>query len=102
MKYFVYASTLLCEFYLSHNCFPGRLRAYHFDRQYILPEESILEIHKMTSNYCPSHKCFSLKNKQVSGKFKDETGGIPIAEFCGLRAKSYSILLDDTYTTYMN
>ena len=68
---------------------------------YILCEDIYNDIAKNqtlfdTSNYCPSHKCFSLKNKQVSGKFKDETGGIPIAEFCGLRAKSYSILLDDT------
>ena len=26
---------------------------------------------------------------------KDETQGIPISEFCGLRSKCYSILLDD-------
>jgi hypothetical protein len=28
-------------------------------------------------------------------KFKDETAGVPIVEFCGLRSKMYSILLDD-------
>jgi hypothetical protein len=28
-------------------------------------------------------------------KFKDETAGVPIAEFCGLRIKMYSILLDN-------
>jgi hypothetical protein len=28
-------------------------------------------------------------------KFKDETAGVPIAEFCGLRSKMYSILLDN-------
>ena len=33
-------------------------------------------------------------NKKVIGKFKDETCGIPIVEFVGLRAKMYSILLD--------
>jgi hypothetical protein len=34
-------------------------------------------------------------NKKVIGKFKDETSGVPIAEFCGLRPKMYSILLDN-------
>ena len=34
-------------------------------------------------------------NKKVIGKFKDETNGIPIKEFVGLRSKMYSILYDD-------
>ena len=34
-------------------------------------------------------------NKKVIGKFKDETEGIPIKEFVGLRSKMYSILLDN-------
>ena len=34
-------------------------------------------------------------NKKVVGKFKDETDGKPIIEFCGLRSKMYSVLLDD-------
>lgn len=34
-------------------------------------------------------------NKKVIGKFKDETDGVPIVEFCGLRSKMYSIKLDD-------
>ena len=29
------------------------------------------------------------------GKFKDETDGVPIVEFCGLRSKMYSIKLDN-------
>ena len=33
--------------------------------------------------------------KKVAGKFKDETQGIPICEFVGLRSKMYSIKLDD-------
>ena len=34
-------------------------------------------------------------NKKVIGKFKDETSGVPIVEFCGLRSKMYSILLEN-------
>ena len=35
------------------------------------------------------------ENKKVVGKFKDETQGIPICEFIGLRSKMYFIKLDD-------
>ena len=35
------------------------------------------------------------ENKKVLGKFKDETQGIPVCEFIGLRSKMYSIKLDD-------
>ena len=35
------------------------------------------------------------KNAKIIGKFKDETDGIPIVEFCGLRSKMYSILLEN-------
>ena len=34
-------------------------------------------------------------NKAVVGKFKDETCGLPIREFVGLRSKMYSILIDN-------
>ena len=36
-----------------------------------------------------------LENQKVVGKFKDETQGIPISEFIGLRSKMYSTKLDD-------
>ena len=35
------------------------------------------------------------ENKKVIGKFKFELGGKMISEFCGLKAKTYSIKLDD-------
>ena len=47
-----------------------------------------------TSNYKESSKLFSNENCKVVGKFKDETGGVPIAEFVGLKAKMYSLLID--------
>ena len=43
-----------------------------------------------TSNYPVNHSVYSNLNKKVLGKFKDETAGVPIKEFVGLRAKLYS------------
>ena len=40
-----------------------------------------------------NHKCYDISNKKVIGKFKDETSGIPIVEFVGLRSKLYSYKL---------
>lgn len=48
-----------------------------------------------TSDYPPTHPCFSENNKKKLGTFKDETNSNPISEFCGLRAKCYSILQHD-------
>ena len=35
------------------------------------------------------------KNKKLIGLFKDELGGRIMKEFCWLRAKTYSYLMDD-------
>ena len=48
-----------------------------------------------TSDYPPSHPLHSQKNKKVLGKFKDETNGIPIHAFVGLRSKMYALKLPD-------
>lgn len=48
-----------------------------------------------TSDYPKEHFLFSNTNKKVIGKFKDETAGVPIVEFIGLRAKMYSMLTED-------
>ena len=39
-----------------------------------------------TSNYPREHPLYSSANQKVIGKFKDETGGLPIVEWVGLRA----------------
>lgn len=43
------------------------------------------------SNYPKNHFLFSEKNKKVPGKWADETGGIPISRFVGLRSKLYAV-----------
>ena len=47
-----------------------------------------------TSNYPTDHMCHSDKNKKVLGKMKDETAGVPVMEFAGLRSKMYSMVYD--------
>ena len=51
-----------------------------------------------TSDYPPSHPCHSKQNTKRLGFFEDETNGVPILEFIGLRAKMYSIHLADGTT----
>ena len=41
---------------------------------------------------------YNIDNKKVIGKFKDETAGIPITEFIGLRSKMYSYVKDNEQT----
>jgi len=48
-----------------------------------------------TSDYPPTHVCYSQKNCKVLGKFKDETNGTPAISFTGLRSKMYAILLNE-------
>ena len=47
------------------------------------------------SDYPQHHDLYSVVNKKVLGKMKDETSGKPIKEFVGLRAKMYSLVCHD-------
>ena len=47
------------------------------------------------SDYKKDHFLYSDVNKKVIGKFKDETHGVPIREFVGLRSKMYAFSLFD-------
>jgi hypothetical protein len=40
--------------------------------------------------YSKDHFLYDTTNDKVIGKFKDETNGLPIAEFVGLRSKMYA------------
>ena len=50
-----------------------------------------------TSNYDENYKrpLPISKNKKVIGLFKDELGGKIMKEFCALRAKTYTYVMDD-------
>ena len=43
------------------------------------------------SDYPTDHPLYSTNNKKVIRKMKDVTSSIPIVEYCGLRAKMYSM-----------
>ena len=50
------------------------------------------------SNYPTDSKYYDESKKLVPGFFKDETAGVPIIEFVGLRSKMYSLLKVDGNT----
>jgi hypothetical protein len=47
-----------------------------------------------TSDYPKDHALYSTANKKVAGKFKDESNGLIITSFVGLRSKMYSYIMD--------
>jgi len=48
-----------------------------------------------TSEYKPDHSLYSVTNKKVLGKMKDEVHGNVVHEFVGLKSKMYSIIHDE-------
>ncbi|CAC5417052.1 unnamed protein product [Mytilus coruscus] len=47
------------------------------------------------SNYDKDHFLFDKSNAKKPGLFKDETAGVPIEQFVGLRSKMYSLVYGD-------
>ena len=47
------------------------------------------------SNYSKDSKFFYETNKKVTGKMKDEFGGVIVTEFVGLKPKMYSMKKND-------
>ena len=47
------------------------------------------------SNYSTKSEYYDNSNRLVAGKMKDETIGVTIEEFVGLKPKMYSYLLDE-------
>lgn len=47
------------------------------------------------SNYEKGHPLYNNSNAKQPGLFKDETGGVPIQQFTGLRSKMYSLKYAD-------
>ena len=50
------------------------------------------------SNYSIKSKYYDNLNKLNIGKMKDETGGVAIEEYVGLKPKMYSLLIDNIKT----
>ena len=48
------------------------------------------------SNYVTKSKYYDNSNKLVIGKMKDETGGVAIEKFVGLKPEMYSLLVENS------
>ena len=48
------------------------------------------------SNYCSKSKYYDVSNKLVIGRMKDETEGVVIKEFVGLKPKINSFFIDES------
>ena len=48
-----------------------------------------------SSNYSTKSKCYDDSKKEVTGKTKDQTGGVATEEFVRLKPKMYSYLVND-------
>jgi hypothetical protein len=84
---------------------PGQLNLLYMDTDsfmYEIQTQNIyrdmkkdLSIHYDTSDYPTTHENYSVENKKVIGKWKDEMNSVPIQEIVALKAKMYSILSAD-------
>src|SRR3990167_10520403 len=63
---------------------------YHIETPDLYADFAAVKAELDTSNYDPAHPAYSNDNNKKIGLLKDETAGMPILEFVGLRAKMYS------------
>lgn len=77
----------ICLLYTDTDSFFYEIHTEDFYKDVLNPD---LFTYFDTSDYPSDHPCFSVENKKVIGKFKDECSGVPIKEFIGLRAKLYT------------
>ena len=68
---------------------------YHIETPDLYADIAAAKAELDTSNYDPAHPAYSNDNNKRIGLLKDETGGMPIIEFVGLRAKMYSFTYMD-------
>jgi len=66
---------------------------YHITTDDVYADMEADQEHYDTSSYPTDHRLYSPRNAKVLGRFKDETHSVPPREFCGLRAKMYSLLV---------
>jgi hypothetical protein len=62
---------------------------YHIQTEDVYADMGAISEHFDTSDYPAAHPLHSDANQNVVGKFNDETDGVPITEFAGLRSKMY-------------
>ena len=68
---------------------------YHIETENVYNDLAEMSDKMDFSDYSKDHPLFSNVNKKALNKMKDETNGKPPHEFIGLRAKMYSLKLDD-------
>jgi hypothetical protein len=62
---------------------------YHIETPDVYADMGQMASHFDTIDYPEEHPLYSKMNKQVVGKFKDETNGVPISDVVGLKIKMY-------------
>lgn len=65
---------------------------YHVHRDDIYEDMAKNSHHFDFSNYDKDHPLYDATNARKPGIFKDETAGIPMQQFVGIRSKMYSTL----------
>ena len=101
------SKVLMCEFHCDYmkNKYDNKSKLLFTDTDSLMYEIKTEDVYEYFSsdkemfdfsNYSPKPKYYDNSNKLVIGKIKDETGGVAIEEFVGLKPKMYSFLVDNS------